>query len=73
MLRKGNNQQAIDLLTKAIEGAPKNDDIRFHFASALAKSGDETGAIRELESILSKEDAFPSRAAAMTLLDELRQ
>ncbi len=73
MLRKGNTEQAFELLSKALDGAPKNDDIRFHFASALAKSGDETGAIRELETILSKEDAFASRAQAVTLLEELRQ
>ena len=73
MLRKGNGEQAVELLTKAAEGAPDNNDIRYHFASALAKSGDGQKAIQELETILSNEAAFPSRAEAATLLEELRQ
>ena len=54
MLRKGNTEQVVEFLSTAIVGAPENSDIRYHFASALANSGDDQGAIRELETILSK-------------------
>ena len=73
MLRKGNTEQAVELLGKALAGALENRDIRYHFASALANSGDDQSVIRELETILSKEASFPSRAEAASLLDELRQ
>ncbi len=73
MLRKGNTEQAVELLTKAIAGAPENSDIRYHFASALANSGEDQRAIQELETILSKEASFPSRADAAALLNELRE
>jgi len=39
----------------------------------LVESGDDNGAIRELETVLHNEAIFPSRAEVITLLDELRQ
>ncbi len=73
MLRKGNREQAVDLLIKATEAAPENPDIRCHFASALAEAGDNASAIGELESILNTDLVFPSRADAATLLQDLQK
>ena len=73
MLRKGSTQQVVELLSKATDGAPDNANIRYHYASALVESGDDNGAIRELETVLHNEAIFPSRAEVITLLDELRQ
>lgn len=71
MLRKGNHEQAVALLSKAMGGAPDNPDIRYHFASALVKAGDNLGALRELETILDGDSIFPSRVDAEALLQTL--
>ena len=71
MLRKGNHEQAVALLSKAMGGAPDNPDIRYHFASALVKAGDNLGALRELETILDGDAIFPSRVDAEALLQTL--
>lgn len=73
MLRKGNVEQAVGLLTKATGAAPENPDIRYHFASALAKAGDNPGAVRALETLLASDAVFPSRLDAELLLQELEQ
>ena len=73
LLRKGNREQAVELLAKAKEIAPDNGDIRYHFASALAQTDDRRGAIKELDSLLKSEVQFAARKDAETLLSRLQR
>jgi len=61
------------LLQKAHALAPKARDIRYHLAAALAKSGDRTGARRELEALAAGDMRFAQADQARGLLDELRR
>lgn len=73
LLLQGQHEQARGVLKKALSQAPENPDIRFHFASCLAKLGLEDQALEELQAILEDDAAFASREQAMDLLAELRE
>jgi len=60
-----------ELLQKAVERAPASTAIRYHWAAALAKSGDKARARRELADLLTKNKDFPQRQEAQALLKEL--
>ena len=65
-------KRALPLLAKATTQAPKNADIAFHYADALAKSGKTGEAEAILEGILAQEAPFEERDAAESLLGDLR-
>ncbi|MDN3517171.1 PEP-CTERM system TPR-repeat protein PrsT [Aquisalimonas lutea] len=70
-LQAGNVERAIELLSNAVEQAPDNLGIRYHYAAALAESG-ETGRAREqLREALDTDEPFPSREQAHRLMEEL--
>ena len=60
-----------ELLQKAVEMAPASTAIRYHWAAALAKSGDKARARRELGDLLIKNKDFPQRLEAQALLKDL--
>ena len=60
-----------ELLQKAAEAAPASTAFRYHWAAALAKSGDTARARRELADLLTKNKKFPQRQEAQALLKQL--
>jgi len=67
------NQPArgLDLLKRAVAAAPKSSAIRYHYAVALARSGDKAAARKELQKLLADAPAFSEAKAARTLLNSL--
>ena len=59
------------VLGGAVQGMPQDASIRTRYALALARSGDATGARRELQVALGEGKAFDERATAEKLLREL--
>jgi putative PEP-CTERM system TPR-repeat lipoprotein len=70
LLETGNIGRAMPLLQKASALAPGAAEIRYHYGMVLAKSGDKTGARRELERALSAKE-FTRRDEAKALLATL--
>lgn len=66
----GNDPRGLELLRKASTQLPTNEEIRFHLATALLKSGDKTNARKQLE-ILAASKTFPGTEEAKRLLKEL--
>lgn len=67
----GEVQRAVDLLRKASSAAPQQPQIRYHYAVALAKSGDTAAAKNELARAIDAGKDFPGRDAAKSLLNKL--
>ena len=71
LVEQGDIARALKLLKAASEKAPAATGIRYHWAAALAKSGDRAGARRELGDLLTKNKKFPERQEAQELLRQL--
>ena len=76
MLKKNAPTAAISLFREAIDGYDPGDPIRalirFHLAQAYQRGGEEQRAIQELQTALSEAPAFPERAQAEQMLQELQ-
>ncbi len=59
-------------IDRALAGAPKSPDIRFHEARIRAAEGDRSGAMVTLRSLLDRDEAFAEQPAAEALLKELQ-
>ena len=70
-LEHGRIAQALPLLQKAGALAPLAGDIHYHLAQVLARSGDRSGARRELERLIAAPGDDARRALARTLLATL--
>jgi putative PEP-CTERM system TPR-repeat lipoprotein len=71
LVEQGDTARALKLLKAASDKAPAATGIRYHWAAALAKSGDKAGARRELGDLLTKNKKFPERQDAQELLRQL--
>jgi putative PEP-CTERM system TPR-repeat lipoprotein len=71
LIEQGNTARGLPLLQKAVSRAPEVEEIRYHFAAGLAKSGDKAKARTELETLLSSGRSFPSREEARALLKQM--
>jgi putative PEP-CTERM system TPR-repeat lipoprotein len=71
LVEQGNTQRGLALLQKAAAGAPALPEVRYHLAVALNKSGDKTGARKELESLLAQNKPFAQQEEARSLLKTL--
>ncbi len=71
LLEQGQVARALELLREASAGAPENAEIRYHYAAALAKSGDKAQARRELREALRSGKGLRSKEAAERLLATL--
>jgi len=71
LVDEGKTARGLELLQKAAEKAPASTAIRYHWAAALAKSGDSTRARRELADLLTNNKTFPQRQEAQALLRQL--
>ena len=63
-----NRHNEVDYLQKAVAADPSDADYQFNLAVALARTGDDTGAIRRLREAIK---AHPDDAEAKSLLDLL--
>jgi putative PEP-CTERM system TPR-repeat lipoprotein len=70
-LQQGQVDGALRYLREAKLRAPRNPEIRYHLAMALARKGQRVEARNELEQILRSPAAFDGRASAEQLLKEL--
>jgi putative PEP-CTERM system TPR-repeat lipoprotein len=70
LVERGETARALELLQKAAEKAPQSTEIRYHLAVALAKSGDNARARRELADLLANKN-FRQRQEAQALLKQL--
>lgn len=71
LVERGETARGAELLKKAAERAPASTSIRYHWAAALAKSGDVTRARQELGDLLTRNKKFPQRQEAEALLRQL--
>jgi putative PEP-CTERM system TPR-repeat lipoprotein len=63
--------RALELLQKAADKAPASTAIHYHLAVALAKSGENSRARKELAALLANNKKFPQREQAQALLKQL--
>ena len=71
LVEKGEIKRGLELLQQAAKGLPKEGDVQYHYAAALAKSGDKVAARRQLESLLAGNTPFSKQEEARTLLGQL--
>lgn len=71
LVEQGQAARGLDLLKKAVAGAPREAAIRYHHAAALARTGDKAQARKTLESLLLDTPDFPEGNAARALLKSL--
>lgn len=71
LVESNKTARGLDLLRRAVVAAPKSNAIRYHYAVALARSGDKTRARAELQKLLADTPAFSEAQAAKTLLNSL--
>jgi predicted Zn-dependent protease len=65
------HQRALPLLEAAAKGAPRNPEIQYHYASALAASGRRVEAGSILKATLASGAAFASRQEAQSLFQSV--
>ncbi len=70
--QNGDAAEALPLLAKSHAAQPQNAEIHYHWAAALAKTGNKAEAVRELRRLLAGMVDFPERADAQRLLEELK-
>ena len=70
LVEKGNDARGLGLLQKASSLLPDNEDIRFHFAVGLSKSGDQAGAKKELNALIASK-TFQGVEEAKRVLEAL--
>jgi putative PEP-CTERM system TPR-repeat lipoprotein len=72
LVEQGNTVRALPLLQKAASLAPGAPDIRYHLAAALAKSGDNATARKELAQVLDSGKTFAGIDEARALQKKLQ-
>jgi predicted Zn-dependent protease len=71
LLEKDETKRGLRLLRKASDKAPNNPNIRYHFAQALAHSGDKVQARQVLNELLNTKQPFAEKKEARALLQAL--
>jgi putative PEP-CTERM system TPR-repeat lipoprotein len=72
-VQDGDAARALPLLTRAAEALPDQREVSYHWAVALADTGDTAKAIEILERLTSDGQEFDSRAEAVRRLSDLRR
>ena len=72
LVEQGATKRGLELLQKAVIGAPNAPEIRYHLAQAWLKAGDKSKGRDELERLLATGANFPQQAEAQALLKQLR-
>jgi putative PEP-CTERM system TPR-repeat lipoprotein len=73
LLQQGDAKRGTDLLRRAVDARPNDPAIRYHYAAALAKTGETERARRELSRLLADGTSFSERKDAQALLARLPQ
>lgn len=73
LVQRGEVSRGLPLLETAHQALPDLPNVRYHYAFALAQSGQKQDALRELRELLEIFDAFPRREDALRLEEELRR
>ena len=71
LIQAGKYAEARDLLAMASGALPDDASVRYHYALALARSGDRATAKTNVERALASKNSFSSRDAAKSLFQEL--
>jgi putative PEP-CTERM system TPR-repeat lipoprotein len=71
LLEQGKTARGLEILQKAAAAEPKNPEINYHYAVALARSGDKAKARKLLESALASGQRFSQIEQAKALLKQL--
>ena len=71
LVRKGKAAEGLPILERALEGAGKVPEIRYHYAVALAEVGERERARNELQVLTRGAPAFSAAEDARRLLAEL--
>ena len=72
LVNQGEVERALPLLETARRALPESPEVRYHYATALARADRADEAREELTSLLNEVDDFPQRADAEALLQTLR-
>ena len=67
LTEKGDHARALETLARAVELAPEDPDIRYHYAATLARTGKRQSALGMLDELLEANAVFASRADAERL------
>jgi tetratricopeptide (TPR) repeat protein len=70
LMEQGQAGRAVPLLKQASDAAPDASEIRFHYATALMKTGDKPGARRQFERLLA-DKSFTRHNEVRALLPQL--
>jgi len=62
----------LTLLKEAAEKAPNNPDIRYHYAVALNRLGDNNQAVKQLYLAINSKGNFANREPAQKLLNDIK-
>jgi putative PEP-CTERM system TPR-repeat lipoprotein len=71
LAQTGQPAKAIVYLEKALSRTPDAGDIQYHYAAALAASGDKIHARQELNTLMARGNNFASEAQATQLFQQL--
>jgi tetratricopeptide (TPR) repeat protein len=71
LLENGKVSEGAKILATAAAAAPKNPDIQFHNAVAIAKTGDVAGGRKKLQEVLAQYPKFSTRAEAEKALADM--
>jgi tetratricopeptide (TPR) repeat protein len=72
LVNSGQTTRGLELLKKAFAKAPNSSDIHWHLAAALAKAGDRSNALANLEILLGSNREFSQKQEALKLFNQLK-
>ena len=73
LVQTGAVNEGLGLLKKGLERDPRNGDMQYHYAAALAKSGKTADAQARLRTLMAGKEEFASRSEAQELLERLNK
>lgn len=71
LVENGQAARGVELLRKAIMKSPNADSMRYHFAVALSRTGNQRQAKQELDTLIRSKRSFPELENAKSLLSKL--
>ena len=71
LLEKGDSARGLELMKKAVDGAPNSAGIRLNYARGLIKAGQKDAAKKELETLQKLGDKFAGQAEVTKLMQGL--
>lgn len=71
LVERGDLKRGLELIRQAAAKLPDMPEVRYHLAVALAKSGDNAAARREVQEALKSGKPFPQQKEARELLSRL--